>query len=84
MNVGVHLCVCPAISVALYDNNKMKTALSASSHSYNPNKAASSLCDDYYAFGCFRLRLIRITILQCVCVCVCVYKLVMYKLGFYC
>ena len=75
MNVGVHLlCVCPAISAALCDNNKMKTALSASSHSYKPNKAASSLCDDHYAFG--RFPLIRIAIVlpmrMCVSPSVCV------------
>lgn len=68
MNVGVHLCVYPAISEALYNNNKMKTALSASCHSFKPNKAASSLSDDYYAFGCFPL--IRITILLHMCMCV--------------
>lgn len=62
------MCVCPAVSVALDNNNKMKTALSASSHSYKANKAASSLCDDYYAFGCFPL--IRIDVLLPVCVCV--------------
>lgn len=71
MNVGVHPCVCAATSVALYDNNKMKTALSASSHSFKANKAASSPSDDYYAFVLLPTdKHRRITTYVCACACV--------------
>ena len=72
-SMDVNLCVCPATSVALHNNNKMKTALSASSHSYKPNKVASSLSDDYNASVCFPL--IRIAVLLRACWCVCVWPI---------